>query len=121
MHIFVSFQMLDTDIYILSSLFLELISHGHSNTCNAFFKVKSVCGTTYGTPLKTYTDNQSKAKCVVACSQDASCYSSVYDGVTKVCQIFPDYHTVGQCATQEYYSGVLQVRHDIALKIISKS
>ena len=102
--------MLDTDIYILSTLFLELITHGHAVTCNAFFKVKSVCGTTYGPPLKVYTDNQSKAKCAVACSQDASCYSSVYDEISKVCQIFPDYYTVGECATAEYYSAVFQVR-----------
>ena len=105
--------MLDTEIYILSTLLLDLVSHGHANTCNAFFKVKSVCGTTYGTPLKIYTDNQSKAKCAVACSQDTSCYSSVYDGVTRVCQIFSDYHTVGDCVTQEYYSAVFQVRQDI--------
>ena len=92
----------------------------NSQSCNAFFKVKSVCGTTHGTPLKIYTDNQSNAKCAVACSQDASCYSSVYDGVTRICQIYSDYHTDGECATQEYYSAVFQVRLDIALKIISQ-
>ena len=80
--------------------------------CDALFKVKSVCGSSYGPPLKIYTNNQSKAKCAVACSQDTSCYSSVYDDITHVCQIFPDYHVVGGCATAEYYSAVFQVNQD---------
>ena len=106
--------MFEADVLIVSILILCVISYSYANTCNAFFKVKSICNTNYGTPLRRYTDNQSKAKCALACSQDASCFSSVFDSHTGVFQTFPEYKSLGECVTEEFYSAVFQVWWHIA-------
>ena len=101
--------MFEAEVLIISILILCVISYSSANMCNAFFKVKSSCNTNYGTPLRRYTDNQSKAKCALACSQDASCFSFVFDSLTGTCQTFPEYKSLGECVTAEFYSAVFQV------------
>ena len=79
-------------------------------TCDATYKVKSICPMSYGSALNTYSTIRSKVECSVVCSQDGACLSAVFDGLAGTCNTYSDYISVQPCASEQFYAGVFEVR-----------